>query len=165
MHPSFVDLHRGQQLQSVGAGILRYGLTFLLLLFGTFKFFQFEAEGIQPLLTHSPLLAWLPATLGVRGSSALIGVVELTAALGIAAGPWLPRLGALAGLIATVTFLTTLSFLVTTPGVLAPGSDAGGFILKDLVLLGAAVHAAGTSWLAAAARQGEAPRLGVPAVQ
>jgi uncharacterized membrane protein YkgB len=165
MHPNFFDLRRAQRLQTLGAGILRYGLTFLLLLFGTFKFFRFEAEAIQPLLTHSPFLAWLPAALGVRGSSALIGVVELTAALGIAAGPWLPRLGAIAGLIATVTFLTTLSFLVTTPGVLAPGSDAGGFILKDLVLLGAAVHAAGTSWLAAAAPQGEGPRLGVPAVQ
>jgi uncharacterized membrane protein YkgB len=165
MHPNFFDLRRAQRLQTLGAGILRYGLTFLLLLFGTFKFFRFEAEAIQPLLTHSPFLAWLPAALGVRGSSALIGVVELTAALGIAAGPWLPRLGTIAGLIATATFLTTLSFLVTTPGVLAPGSDAGGFILKDLVLLGAAVHAAGTSWLAAAAPQGEGPRLGVPAVQ
>jgi reactive chlorine resistance protein C len=165
MHPTFFDLGRGQRLQTLGAGMLRYGLTFLLLLFGTFKFFQFEADAIQPLLTHSPFLAWLPATLGVRGSSALIGLVELTAALGIAVGPWFPRLGALAGLTATATFLTTLSFLVTTPGVLAPGSDAGGFILKDLVLLGAALHAAGTSWLAAGARQGEGPRLGVPAVQ
>ena len=165
MHPSFFDLRRGQRLQTLGAGILRYGLTFLLLLFGTFKFFRFEAEAIQPLLTHSPFLAWLPITLGIRGSSTLIGVVELTAALGIAAGPWLPRLGTLAGLIATATFLTTLSFLVTTPGVLAPGSDAGGFILKDLVLLGAALHAAGTSWLAAGARQDDGPRLGLPAVQ
>ena len=151
MHPTFLDVRRGQQLQILGAGILRYGVTFLLLLFGTFKFFRFEAEAIQPLLTHSPLLAWLPATLGVRGSSALIGVVELAAGLGIALGPWWPRLGAIAGLIATGTFLTTLSVLVTTPGVLAPGSDAGGFLLKDLVLLGAAVHAAGTSLLAASA--------------
>jgi len=165
MHPSFVDLHRGQQLQSVGAGILRYGLTFLLLLFGTFKFFQFEAEGIQPLLTHSPLLAWLPATLGVRGSAALIGIVEILAGLGIASGPWFPRLGTIGGLIATLTFLTTLSFLVTTPGVLAPGNDAGGFLLKDLILLGAAIHAAGSSWLAAGARKAEAARVGVPAVQ
>ena len=165
MHPTFFDLRRGQRLQTLGAGILRYGLTFLLLLFGTFKFFRFEAEAIQPLLTHSPFMAWLPAILGVRGSSTLIGVVELTAALGIAVGPWFPRLGTVAGLIATVTFLTTLSFLVTTPGVLAAGSDAGGFILKDLVLLGAAVHAAGTSWLAAGARRTEAFPLGVQAVQ
>jgi uncharacterized membrane protein YkgB len=163
MHPTFVDLRRGQQLQSLGAGILRYGLTFLLLLFGTFKFFQFEAEGIQPLLTHSPLLGWLPVTLGVRGSAALIGTVEVLAGLGLALGPWFPRLGTVGGLVATITFLTTLSFLVTTPGVLAPGSEAGGFLLKDLILLGAAIHAAGTSWLAAGARQAEAARSGIAA--
>jgi reactive chlorine resistance protein C len=166
MHPTFLDVRRGQQLQILGGGLLRYGVTFLLLLFGTFKFFRFEAEAIQPLLTHSPFLAWLPVTFGVRGSSALIGVVELTAGLGIALGPWWPRLGAIAGLIATGTFLTTLSFLVTTPGVLAPGSDAGGFLLKDLVLLGAAIHAAGTSLLAAAAPRPTEPSLvSVPATR
>lgn len=164
MHRTFVDLRRGQQLQSLGAGILRYGLTFLLLLFGTFKFFQFEADGIQPLLTHSPFLGWLPATFGVRGSAAVIGTVELLAALGLAVGPWFPRLGTVGGLIATLTFLTTLSFLVTTPGVLAPGNEAGGFLLKDLILLGAAIHAAGTSWLAVGVRPAEAVRVGVPAV-
>ena len=164
MHPTSLDLRRGQQLQSLGAGILRYGLTFLLLLFGTFKFFQFEAEGIQPLLTHSPLLSWLPAILGVRGSAVVIGGVELLAGLGIASGPWFPRLGTVGGLIATITFLTTLSFLLTTPGVLAPGNDAGGFLLKDVILLGAAMHAAGTSWLAAGARRPETARAGVAAV-
>ena len=164
MHSTLVDFRRGQQFQSLGAGILRYGLTFLLLVFGTFKFFQFEAEGIQPLVTHSPLLSWLPAMLGVRGSAAVIGTVELLAALGLAVGPWFPRLGTIGGLIATITFLTTLSFLVTTPGVLAPGTEAGGFILKDLILLGAAIHAAGTSWLAVGARQAAAARVGVPAV-
>jgi uncharacterized membrane protein YkgB len=157
MRATFFDLRRGLQLETVGTGILRYSLTFLLLLFGTFKFFRFEAEAIQPLLGHSPFLAWLPAFLGVRGSSALIGMVELFAGVGIALGPWWPRFGALAGLVATATFLTTLSFLVTTPGVLAPGSDAGGFLLKDLVLLGAALHAAGTSLVAAGAQRVREP--------
>jgi len=157
MHPILLDPRRGEQLRTLGAGILRYSLTFLLLLFGTFKFFRFEAEAIQPLLGHSPFLAWLPASLGVRGSSALIGAVELFAGVGIALGPWWPRFGAIAGLVATATFLTTLSFLVTTPGVLAPGSDAGGFLLKDLVLLGAAVHAAGTTLVAAATQRAPEP--------
>ena len=157
MHSKLFDPRRGRQLQTLGSGVLRYSLTFLLLLFGTFKFFRFEAEAIQPLLGHSPFLAWLPAALGVQGSSALIGVVELVAGVGIAVAPWWPRFGAIAGLVATGTFLTTLSFLVTTPGVLAPGSDAGGFLLKDLVLLGAAIHAAGTSILAAGARQAAEP--------
>ncbi|HVP62212.1 MAG TPA: hypothetical protein VMT11_16745 [Myxococcaceae bacterium] len=53
--------------------------------------------------------------------------------------------------------------LVTTPGVLAPGSDAGGFLLKDIILLGAAVHAAGTSLIAAVGRQApETSQLTVP---
>ena len=86
MHSTF-DLRRGQQLQTLGAGVLRYGLTFLLLLFGAFKFFRFEAEAIQPLLTHSPFMAWLPALLGVQGSSAVIGVIEVVTGIGIALGP------------------------------------------------------------------------------
>jgi reactive chlorine resistance protein C len=153
MAPNTLEDLRAQKLQALGAGVLRYSLTFLLLLFGTSKFFQFEADAIQPLLTHSPFLGWLPAVLGVRGSSTFIGVVELIAGLGIGLGPWWPRLGVVAGVIAIGTFLTTLSFLITTPGVLAPGSDAGGFLLKDVVLLGAAIHAAGTSLLASATRQ------------
>jgi reactive chlorine resistance protein C len=163
---TFLDVRRGEQIQNLGAGVLRYSVAFLLLLFGAFKFFRFEAEAIQPLLTHSPLMAWMPVVLGVRGSSAVIGVVELFAGLGLALGPWWPKLGAIAGLVATATFLTTLSFLVTTPGVLAPGSDAGGFLLKDLVLFGAALHAAGTSILAVRAQRAPDPhRLGVPIAQ
>jgi len=157
-----LDDRRARKLQNVGAGVLRYGLTFLLLLFGTFKFFNFEAEAIQPLLTHSPFLSWLPAVLGVRGSSAFIGTFELFAGVGIALGPWWPRFGVIAGVIATATFATTLSFLITTPGVLAPGSDAGGFLLKDIVLLGAAIHAAATSLLAAGARHTDPSRVVVP---
>jgi hypothetical protein len=54
---------------------------------------------------------------------------------------------------------------VTTPGLLAPGNDGGGFILKDVVLLGAALHAAGTSALAArvqTSRAGAIPRPAGP---
>jgi reactive chlorine resistance protein C len=36
-------------------------------------------------------------------------------------------------------FLVTLSFLVTTPGALSPTSPFQQFLLKDLVLLGAAL--------------------------
>ena len=45
--------------------------------------------------------------------------------------------------IAGFTFLVTLSFLVTTPGVFAPDSPIGGFLMKDLILLGAALYTAG----------------------
>jgi len=129
MPPHLLDPRRGQQLQSLGSTVLRLGLAFLLALFGTFKFFRFEADAIQPLVSHSPLVGWLYALFSVRAASAVIGVVEVAAALGLLLAPWWPRLGVLAGLLATGTFLTTLSFLATTPGLLAPGNDGAGFIL------------------------------------
>ena len=55
--------------------------TSLLALFGTFKFFQFEADAIQPLVSHSPVVGWVFALFSVRTASAIIGVVEVGAAL------------------------------------------------------------------------------------
>jgi uncharacterized membrane protein YkgB len=88
-----------ERIETVGIGVLRYGLVFLILLWGTFKFFAFEAQGIQPLVEHSPFLGWLYPRLGVPGTSALLGLFE-------------------------VTFVVTLSFLATTPGVFAQGERA-----------------------------------------
>jgi len=68
----------------LGLAVLRYGLVALLLLWGAFKFAAFEAEGIRPLVENSPLLGWLYPLFGVRGTSALIGVVEIASALLIA---------------------------------------------------------------------------------
>jgi uncharacterized membrane protein YkgB len=165
MTPHLLDARRGQQLQTLGSTVLRLGLAFLLALFGTFKFFQFEADAIQPLVSHSPLVGWMYALFTLRVASALIGVVEVTTALGLLLAPWWPRLGVIAGLLATGTFLTTLSFLASTPGLLAPGNDGAGFILKDVVLLGAALHVAGTSLLALCAAGPERPAVAAAAVQ
>ena len=136
------DLTRTRWLARTGRAVLRYGLAALLLLWGSFKFTGFEAEGIRPLVEHSPLLHWLYPLLGVRGASALIGVVELVAALLICTRRWAPRLSAAGSLIAAGTFLVTLSFLITTPGVLAPTNPFGGFLMKDIMLLGAALYTA-----------------------
>lgn len=59
-----------------------------------------------------------------------------------------PKASAAGSLAGNLHFLTTLSFLVTTPGALSPGSDIGGFLMKDLVLLGAAIYTAGEALLA-----------------
>jgi uncharacterized membrane protein YkgB len=53
----------------VGLGLLRYGLVFLLVLWGGFKFASFEAEGIRPLISNSPFLSWLYAIFSVRSAS------------------------------------------------------------------------------------------------
>lgn len=125
--------------------ILRYGLVLLVLWFGAFKFTPTEAQAIQPLVAHSPFLSWLYALTGVRGASRIIGVAEIAIALLIAARPVSARAAAIGGIGATLMFLTTVSFLATTPGswgvvdgLLVP-TGAGGFLIKDLILLGAAL--------------------------
>ena len=133
---------RLQLLQAVAIGLLRYGLVFIVLLYGTFKFFAFEAEEIKPLIEYSPLMSWLYALFSVRTTSTLLGVFEVGVGLLIAARPWVPRLSGLASLGAAGMFLVTLSFLFTTPGALAPTSPIGGFLMKDVMLLGAALFTA-----------------------
>lgn len=123
--------------------LLRYGLVFLMLMWGSFKFFDFEAQAIRPLTENSPLTAWLYPLLGVRGASALFGLVQVPAALLIAMPSLAPRASAVASLVACGMLLTTLSFIVTTPAAeLAPFR---GFLMKDAVLLGAALYTAADS--------------------
>lgn len=139
-------------LHTAGLGVLRYGLVFILVLWGAFKFLAFEAEAIRPFVENSPLLSWLPRVLGMRNASAILGVVEVSAGLGIALRRWQPRISGLASLAAAAMFVVTLSFLVTTPGVLEPTSETGGFLMKDLFLLGAALFTGAESLLAAEGR-------------
>jgi uncharacterized membrane protein YkgB len=152
------DATRTRRLATAGRAVLRYGLVALLVMWGAFKFAAFEAEGIKPLVENSPLLRWLYPLLGVRGASSLIGVVELTAALLICTRRWKPRLSAVGSLLAAGTFLVTLSFLVTTPGVLEPTNPFGGFLMKDVMLLGAALYTAAEALEAARSPDHGPPR-------
>ncbi|HJU89458.1 MAG TPA: DUF417 family protein [Gemmatimonadaceae bacterium] len=145
--PRTVDL--ASFLDRGGGVILRYGLVGFILFFGAFKFTAAEAEAIRPLVANSPFLGWLYAVTDVRGASRLIGAAEIVIALLIASRPFAPRLSALGSAGAIAMFLTTLSFLVTTPdtwavveGFAVPGA-MGAFIVKDVFLLGAAMWTAG----------------------
>ena len=134
--PRLVWAHR---LDTASRIILRYGLVALMLLWGAMKFTAEEAEGVRPLVEHSPLLSWLYAVGGVRGGSAVIGIIELTAALLICTRRFRPFLSAIGSLMAVGTFLVTLSFLISTPGIWEPTNPFGGFIMKDVLFLGAAL--------------------------
>ncbi len=128
---------------SGGYAISRYGLVAVLLLIGFLKFTAAEAVGIQPLVAHSPLMSWMYAVLGVRGVSALIGTIEITVALLVALRPLSAGASFVGSLGCIVTFLLTTSFLLSTPGAvqwsygLPVLGDAGQFLIKDVVLLGA----------------------------
>jgi uncharacterized membrane protein YkgB len=150
----------GMRLETAGGAILRYGLAAILLYFGAFKFHPVEAEAIRPLVSNSPLMGWMYAVLSVGAVSAVIGAGEIIVAALVLARLWSARTSAVGGAGAIVIFLTTLSFLVTTPGAWAsipgwpipmPGA-AGGFLVKDLFLLGAAVWITGESLRAASGR-------------
>ena len=132
-----------RRLAPAGLAVLRYGLVFLLVAIGIMKFFEFEAIAIRPLVENSPLLSWMIDAFGLRGASALIGVSELVIGGMMVTRRWFPRISAYGSLAAAGTFLVTLSFLITTPN--APT----GFLLKDLILLGAALYTAGEAFAAA----------------
>lgn len=136
------------RLRAVGAFMLRYSLVFFLLFFGALKWTASEANGIEPMVRHSPVLFWLYPAFGVQHGSEVIGVVELLIALLIVLRRWAPRASAIGSSAAIGMFLVTLSFIVTTPHV----GESAGFLLKDLTLLGAALWTAGEALDAARAR-------------
>jgi uncharacterized membrane protein YkgB len=137
-------------LQVVGAYLLRYGLAFVIAWIGFMKFTAYEAAGIQPLVANSPLMSWVYGIFSVGAFAALLGVLEIAVAAMIALRAVSPKLCAVGSALAIGMFLTTLSFILSTPGWEASlgGFPAlsvvpGQFILKDIVLLGAAVWSLG----------------------
>jgi uncharacterized membrane protein YkgB len=138
---------------------LRNGLALNLLWIGLLKFEDFEVENIRPLTSSSPLFAWLLPRLGEQRLARVIGVSEIAMGSAIAAKPVAPRVSAVGSLGAVGTFLTTLSFLATTPGAWQDGRGApklslvGQFLLKDTVLLGASLLTAAESLQAARRRR------------
>ena len=99
------------------AGV-RYSLVLVLLWIGGMKFTAYEAAGISGFVANSPLMSWAYSLFSVRrllGRAGHHGNRDRpahcrAAALGIGA--------ALVGsALAIGMFLTTLSFLLTTPGV------------------------------------------------
>jgi uncharacterized membrane protein YkgB len=148
------------QVEAVGRGLARYGLAVVVGWIGLMKFTAYEAEGIRPFVANSPLLSWVYGPLSVRGFSAVLGVAEVAIALLIAARPLSARASALGSALAVGMFLTTLSFLVTTPGVWEPSLGGfpalsavpGQFLLKDLALLGISLWTLGEAWKASEQR-------------
>ena len=131
------------RLQNAGGFVLRYGLVAILALWGSAKWTQAEAQGIQPLVAHSLFLSWIYRIMSVQHGSELIGCAELVFAALIVLRRWLPKVSALGSIGCIAMFLTTLSFLFTTPGL---DDDTKGFLLKDIFLLGAAIWTAGEAW-------------------
>ena len=138
-----IESDRQGTVDAVGGLAARYGLVIVIAWFGGMKFTNYEAKGIQPLVSESPLMNWLYDIFSVYTFSVLLGVFEVAAAVLIAVKPWWPKVSILGSGLAIVLFAATISFLFTTPGLFEESvggfpllSMTGGFLIKDIALLG-----------------------------
>jgi reactive chlorine resistance protein C len=134
---------RSTRTTAVAALIARYGLVIVIGWFGAMKFTYYESHGISPLIGNSPFMCWIYNIMSISTFGRLLGLFELLTATLLAVKPWFPKASILGGLLASVLFLNTLSFMITTPGIgeaSAGGfpvlSATGQFLVKDIALLG-----------------------------
>jgi uncharacterized membrane protein YkgB len=137
---------RVAKIEQLGSSFLRYGLVVAIGWIAAMKVTEYEAKGIQPLIAHSPFLSWGYSVWSVHHFTMIIGAIELTIATLIALRRWFPMASAVGSLGAVFMFVITLSFIITTPGwepslggFPALSGDVGEFLIKDFVLLGAAL--------------------------
>ena len=137
---------RALSLSKFADQAVRFSIVIVLAWVGAMKFTGYEAGAIQGLVASSPLTSWLYSVFSLQGASNLIGTVEIATAIALLLAPF-HRLIAIVGAAgATVTFAVTSSFLFTAPiaeaslgGFPAISVVPGQFLLKDLVLLSAAL--------------------------
>lgn len=109
--------------------ILRLSVITIFMLFGTYKWFDFEVMALEPLISTT-WLNILYILFGVHGGSYFLGVVETITYLALIIGFFRPAAGLLGGLIVIVTGITTLSLLPQL-------GEIDSFVVKDVLLIGA----------------------------
>lgn len=134
-------MNNSQRTSNLNAGILIMILATIIIMIwlGIAKFFDFEAKAIQGLVENHPLMSWMYNVFNYRTVSNIIGVSEIATGILLVIGLFKKVVLKWAGALMILTFITTTSFLFTTPGISTfkegfPVTDF--FILKDLVFLG-----------------------------
>lgn len=109
--------------------ILRLSVITIFMLFGTYKWFDFEVMSLEPLISPT-WLNILYTLFGIHGGSYFLGVVETITFLALIIGFFRPAAGVLGDIIVIVTGITTLSLLPQL-------GKIDSFVIKDLLLIGA----------------------------
>src|SRR5258707_208137 len=87
-HPSAAPAVTAEHpVATAGRLLVRYGLVVVIAWIGALKYTTYEAVAIQPLVAHSPPLSWVYHIFSVRTFAAVLGTVEIIAALLIALRP------------------------------------------------------------------------------
>lgn len=137
---------RKSRIDVIAPLVARYGLAIVLAWFGAMKFTYYESHGISHWVANSPFLSWVYEVMSIDAFGRLNGTVELVTAALLALKPWSPKAAVVGGIVASLFFVTTLSFMITTPGV--GEASAGGFpvlsadgefLMKDIALIGLAL--------------------------
>jgi len=130
--------------------ILGVSATALVLLWiGIFKFTPSEAAAIKPYVANSFLMSWLYNVASVQMVSNLIGVFEIITGLFLLGSFKSAKAGKIGGYLSLIIFITTLSFLITTPHVWKFRDRVlitDFFVVKDLAFLAIALQVIGQSF-------------------
>lgn len=118
------------QQSEIDIVVLRLSVIILFFVFGNTKWFEFEVEGLKPIIANS-WLTFLYDLLGFHNTSYLLGVVETIAYVSLAVGFSRPKIGLLGSFLVFATAIVTVSLL--------PQLGFNGFIFKDILLIGMAL--------------------------
>ena len=125
----------------------RASMVTIFLFFGYQKWFQYEAQGLIPYISHGPLIFWMYPVFGTRGATWFLGVCEWVFGTLLFSGFWNKKAGILGALGSCFTFLATITIIPFFPGGWA--ASAGGFpamtehvafLMKDLALLAVSLY-------------------------
>ena len=173
MNPRHV-LQTAARLDTLGIHLIRFAVAIVFLWIGALKFVPYEADSITPFVANSPFMsffyahpeqyhahlthegqldlaqrAWQVANHTYAFSTGL-GVVEIAIGLLVLSYLFSPKLGLVGAVLAFLTPVVTLSFLVTTPEAWVANlgdaqfgfpylSGAGRLVLKDVLMLAGGV--------------------------
>ncbi|MWL88942.1 reactive chlorine resistance membrane protein RclC [Cupriavidus sp. SW-Y-13] len=162
------------RLDHIGIPMIRIGVAIIFLWIGALKFVPYEADSITPFVANSPFLsffyahpeayhahlthegqldlvqrAWQVANHTYAFSNGL-GTVEIIIGLLVLSYLFSPTLGLIGSILAFLTPIVTLSFLITTPEAWVANlgdanygfpylSGGGRLVLKDVLMLAGAV--------------------------
>jgi uncharacterized membrane protein YkgB len=129
--------------------VISIGMIVMLFWAGSYKMTAPGAEGIAPLVDHSPLIWWHFKLFGPYIGSDIIGATEWIAATLFVVGYVKPKAGIIGGFIATFMFFLTSTMFFSTPGTIVsvPGirymrymGFLGLFLFKDIIAFGSSLY-------------------------
>ena len=133
-------------LKKIGYNLGVIATVMVLFWIGALKFTPAEALAIKGYVSNSFLMSWLYRLTSDQGVSNIIGIYEILTGILLIVSFWNSRIGLIAGYLSAVIFLSTLSFLITTPGIwkISDGLPVTDFfVIKDLAFLAIALQVIG----------------------